>query len=124
MTTWACDKFAFPVQVATLAFSSSDVLSESLHIFTHDAFALKTGEEIQFVDSSTGNLRKYTIPKFSSIISNFPFVQFEDIAQLNPEVKIKIDNFYKEHTIHKNMQLDGRSDIYAYIPFLLYDFVG
>jgi hypothetical protein len=121
MTTWACDKFAFPVQVATLAFSSPDVLSESLHIFTHDAFALEIGEEIQFVDSSTGNLRKYTIPKFSSIVSNFPFVQFEDIAQLNPEVKIKIENFYKKHNIRKNMQLDGRSDIYAYIPFLLYD---
>ena len=121
MTTWACDKFSFPVQVATLAFSTADVISESLHIFTHDAFLLKTGEEIQFIDPSNGNLQKYKIPKFSSIISNFPFVQFEDIAQLNPEVKTRINAFYKTHNIPKNMQLDGRCDIYAYIPFLLFD---
>jgi hypothetical protein len=121
LTTWACDKFAFPVQVATLAFSTTDVISESLHIFTHDAFTLKTGEEIQFIDPSNGNLRKYKIPKFSSIISNFPFVQFEDIAQLNPEVKTKINDFYKKQNVPKNMQLDGRCDIYAYIPFLLFD---
>jgi hypothetical protein len=121
MTTWACDKFAFPVQVATLAFSSSDVISESLHIFTHDAFTLKIDEEIQFIDPSNGGLRKYKIPEFSSIISNFPFVQFEDIAQLNPEVKTKINDFYKKYNVDKNMQLDGRCDIYAYIPFLLFD---
>jgi hypothetical protein len=121
LTTWACDKFAFPVQVATLAFSSSDVITESLHIFTHDAFTLKINEEIQFIDPSNGNLRKYKIPKFSSIISNFPFVQFEDIAQLNPEVKTKINEFYKNRNVPKNMQLDGKCDIYAYIPFLLFD---
>ena len=121
MTTWACDKFAFPIQVATLAFSSSDVISESLHIFTHDAFSLEVGEEIKFVDPSNGNLNTYKIPTFSSIISNFPFVQFEDIAQLNSNVKSKIDNFYKNNNICKDMKLDGRSDIYAYIPFLLYD---
>ena len=121
MTTWACDKFSFPVQVATLAFSTADVMSESLHIFTHDAFLLKTGEEIQFIDPSNGNMRKYKMPKFSSIISNFPFVQFEDITQLNPEVKTKINTFYKTHNVPKNMQLDGRCDIYAYIPFLLFD---
>jgi hypothetical protein len=121
LTTWACDKFAFPVQVATLAFSSSDVITESLHIFTHDAFTLEINEEIQFIDPSNGNLRKYKIPKFSSIISNFPFVQFEDIAQLNPEVKTKINDFYKKQNVSKNMQLDGKCDIYAYIPFLLFD---
>jgi hypothetical protein len=121
LTTWACDKFAFPVQVATLAFSSSDVITESLHIFTHDAFTLKIGEEIQFIDPSNGTQRKYKIPKFSSIISNFPFVQFEDIAQLNPEVKTRINDFYKNQNISKNIRLDGKCDIYAYIPFLLYD---
>jgi len=121
MTTWACDKFAFPVQVATLTFSSVDIISESLHIFTHDAFTLKTGEDINFIDPSNGNFLQYKIPLFSSIISNFPFVQFEDIAQLNSEVKNKMANFYKQRKVNKNMQLDGRSDIYAYIPFLLYD---
>jgi len=121
MTTWACDKFSFPIQVATLAFSSSDVISESLHIFTHDAFSLKIGEEIKFIDPSNGDLKQYKIPVFSSIISNFPFVRFEDIIQLNPIVKTKITDFYKTHNIKKDMQLDGRSDIYAYIPFLLYD---
>jgi len=121
MTTWACDKFAFPIQVATLAFSSSDILSESLHIFTHDAFSLKVGEEIKFINPSNGALNTYEIPLFSSIISNFPFVQFEDISHLNSDVKLKINNFYKYHKINKDTQLDGRSDIYAYIPFLLYD---
>ena len=100
-----------------MAFSSSDVITESLHIFTHDAFTLKIDEEIQFIDPSNGSLRKYKIPKFSSIISNFPFVQFEDIAKL----KIKINDFYKNQNVPRDMQLDSKCDIYAYIPFLLFD---
>jgi len=121
MTTWGSDKFAFPIQIATLAISSPDIISESLRIFTHDAFLLKPGEDVKFVDPSDGSLKSYKIPVFSSIISNFPFVQFEDIEELNHLVKTKIEEFYKKYDVGENMRLEGRSDLYIYIPFVLYD---
>jgi hypothetical protein len=123
-TTWASDKFAFPIQVATLAISASEVITESLHIFTKDAFTLKVGDDITFTDPSNGQQKTYKLPQFSSIISNFPFVQFENIAELNPEVKVRINDFYKKYKVAKQDQLDSRCDIYAYIPFLLYELLN
>lgn len=120
-TTWACDKFAFPIQVATLAIASPEIMFEPLHIFTHDAFTLKVGEKISLINPSTGKRQEKTIPEFSAIISNFPFVQFEDIAELNPVVISKINNFYEKYNIPIEERLDGRSDLYSYIPFLLYE---
>jgi hypothetical protein len=124
MTTWASDKFAFPIQVATLAISASEVITESLHIFTKDAFTMKIGDDITFTDPSNGQQKTCTLPQFSSIISNFPFVQFEDIAELNPEVKVRINDFYTTYKVAKQDQLDSRCDIYAYIPFLLYELLN
>lgn len=120
-TTWACDKFAFPIQIATLAIATPEIMHEPLKIFTHDAFTLEQGEKIVLIDPTNGQSKENSIPKFSAIISNFPFVQFEDVAELNPIVTNKIDDFYRIHNISKKERMDGRSDLYAYIPFLLYD---
>lgn len=120
-TTWACDKFAFPLQVATLAIASPEIMFEPLHIFTHDAFTLKKGEKILLIDPTTGQKKERIVPLFSAIISNLPFVQFESIAELNPIVVTKMNDFYDTYKISSKEKLDGRSDLYTYIPFLLYD---
>lgn len=123
INTWGCDKFSFPVQVANLAMDISEILQEPLQIFTHDAFTLEVGEEIFFVDPKTGGAFPRKIPVFDSIISNFPFVAFEDYSQLNAIVSGKISNFYRDNNIDASDQLDGRSDLYFYIPFLLYPLI-
>lgn len=117
--TWGCDKFGFPVQVASLAISSIDVIEEPLHIFTHDAFSLYVDEEIKFVNPIDGKPTSARVPIFDSLISNLPFVKAEDIKELNPIVLQKIETFYTDNDIPSDEQLDGRSDLYFYIPFLL-----
>ncbi|MPL59586.1 hypothetical protein SDC9_05140 [bioreactor metagenome] len=117
--TWACDKFGFPVQVANLAVATPEVIAEAMQIFTHDAFDLFTGENIDFINPKNGEKESKELPKFGSIISNLPFVSFEDISILNPKVLSKIDEFYIKNNISDGEELDGRSDLYCYIPFLL-----
>ena len=119
--TWGSDKFAFPVQIATIAVSTPETMGEILRIFTHDAFELFTGKNIEFIDPSTGEPKTIALPKFSAIISNLPFVRFEDIETLNPSAKVKIDGFYSQYNIPERERLDGRSDLFSYIPFMLYD---
>ncbi|AQQ71900.1 Type I restriction-modification system methyltransferase subunit [Limihaloglobus sulfuriphilus] len=119
--TWGADKFAFPVQISTLAMLAPEAMNEILQIFTHDVFDLHSGKEIDFIDPSTGNNIKRHLPKFSAIISNLPFVRFEDIKKLNLSAKIKIKEFYDKYNIPTAEQLDGRSDLLAYIPFKVYD---
>jgi type I restriction-modification system DNA methylase subunit len=119
--TWGSDKFAFPVQIATLAVSTPEVMHETLRIFTHDAFDLYTGKAINFIDPSTGEIQKISIPKFDAIISNLPFVRFEDIKELNPSAQKRINDFYAKNNIPTSERLDSRSDLFAYVPFMLYD---
>ncbi len=117
--TWACDKFAFPVQVANLSVAIPEVISEPMQIFTHDAFDLYYGKDIEFINPKNGKIETKKLPIFSSIISNLPFVSFEDIEILNPAVFNKIKKYYEQYNIDKKYQLDGRSDLYCYIPFIL-----
>ena len=120
-TTWACDKFAFPVQVSTLMISSPEHMREPLRVFTHDALTLFVGERISFINPSNGENTEIGIPLFSTIISNLPFIQFEDIDELNQMVNHKIGDFYEKYSVNKKNRLDGRSDFYSYVPFILYD---
>ena len=118
-STWACDKFGFPVQIANLSVASPEIINESFQIFTHDAFKLFVGEDITFISPKDGKKISKKLPIFDSIISNLPFVAFEDISDLNPEVYTKIEQFYLEKSIVTDKKLDGRSDLYSYIPFIL-----
>ncbi|MFA5251490.1 MAG: N-6 DNA methylase [Phycisphaerae bacterium] len=120
-TTWACDKFAFPVQVSTLMISSPEHMMEPLRVFTHDALTLCGGDRISFINPSTGENAEIEIPRFSAIISNLPFIQFEDIDELNQLVNQKIKDFYEKYSVDKKIRLSGRSDFYSYVPFILYD---
>ncbi|MFA5422849.1 MAG: N-6 DNA methylase [Phycisphaerae bacterium] len=120
-STWACDKFAFPVQISTLMISSPENMKEPLRVFTHDALTLSPGEKISFINPSNGEKQNIEIPRFSAIISNLPFIQFEDIEELNRLVNQKIADFYNSHSVERECRLDGRSDFYAYVPFILYD---
>ena len=121
--TWACDKFAFPVQIATLVVASSAITNEAIQIFTHDTLKLFIDEPINFINPKDGSQITKKIPKFDSIISNLPFVQFADIKELNPEIYTKIQEFYKAHNIKRKDQLGGRSDLYCFLPFILLQFL-
>src|SRR5208337_374452 len=51
--TWASDKYAFPLQLCSIALSDPLGLGEVVQMFRHDAFALETGQSVPFNDPNT-----------------------------------------------------------------------
>ncbi|MCB9044679.1 MAG: SAM-dependent DNA methyltransferase [Chitinophagales bacterium] len=117
-TTWASDKYAFPLQLATLLLSRPANYGQILRIFREDVTDLEIGRQISFINPGDGSIVELELPQFNYIVSNLPFVQQEDLKVLNPNVK-SINEWIIEQT-GENVELSGKSDLYAYIPFYLH----
>lgn len=118
-TTWASDKFSFPVQMATLAMTMPENMGEIMKVFCEDVIELTAGISIQLFHPKDGSMINELLPNFGAIISNLPFVQQEDLEVLNPKV-IAMTNKKISQLLGLNLSLDGRSDLYAYLPFALW----
>lgn len=114
-TLWGSDKFSLPLQMAMFNFVNPEVLGYLIQMFKEDAINLFTNKVINFNEPFGGKKVNRKLPKFGYIISNLPFVQYEDIEDLNPNIK-KVNNFINKK-LGNNFLLDGRSDLYAYLPF-------
>ena len=117
-TVWASDKFAFPLQAATLSLSRPEHMDELLHVFQKDVVDLEIGSDLVFRDPSSGAEIRKPLPAVDCIVSNLPFVQFEDVEEANPtigRINERIDALAGEE-----VRLPGRSDLYAYLPFHLW----
>lgn len=115
-TTWASDKFAYPLQLATLALSEPEAMGDVVHVFRSDVTELSVGRQIAFIDPHDGSGIQEGLPTFGGIASNLPFVRFEDLAIANPGIA----HTAEVSAAHAGVALPGRSDLYAYIPFLLW----
>jgi len=115
---WASDKFSLPLQIATLALSNPRDIGQLLHVFKKDVIELKPGLEIDFYDPNNGHKTSKPLPVFDYIVSNLPFVQFEDWHKLNPEIDL-INSKIKNLT-GKNIEIPSKSDLYTYLPFYLW----
>jgi len=120
-TIWASDKFTFPLQLAMLSMTRPEQIGELIKIFKKDVIDLPSINDISFNDPNSGELLKIPFPKFSYILSNLPFVQQEDINKLNDKIKIEINDKIKTLTKNDGLELDGKSDLYAYIPFAFWE---
>ena len=118
-TIWASDKMAFPLQLATIALLKPDSIGNIMQIFQKDVVDLKIRDIINLSDPYTGDNVQRTIPAFDYIISNLPFVQFEDIEGTNSKVK-EINEIIEELT-EENYSLQNKSDLSYYIVFHLYN---
>ncbi|WCL58328.1 N-6 DNA methylase [Bacillus safensis] len=118
-STWASDKFTFPIQMATLALASPENTGEIIHIFREDATQLSPNLAVNLYDPFDGSIISATIPKFKNIVSNLPFVQQEDLKTLNPTIINDINKTISK-IANEDLMLDSRSDLYAYIPFSLW----
>lgn len=119
-TVWASDKFSLPLRIATLNLTQTDNIGEILRIFKEDALELRSGKNIMLHDPFDGSAINEQLPAFSYIASNLPFVQQEDVSKLNKNIDSineRITTLTKEPTL----KLDSRSDLYAYIPFSLWN---
>ncbi|MFZ5989726.1 MAG: N-6 DNA methylase [Bacillota bacterium] len=117
--TWAGDKFDFQVQMATLAMTIPENMGEIIRVFCEDASRLKSGQTVKLHHPEDGREVHEPLPEFGCIVSNLPFVQQEDLKHLNPGLANAINSKIKDITGEK-VSLEGRSDLYAYLPFALW----
>lgn len=118
---WASDKYSFPIQLSTLTLTKPENIGRVLKVFKSDVIDIVTGEELSFKNPNDGSEITIPIPQFKYVVSNLPFIQQESIKILNPE--IHQINQWIEGNSECNLVLDGRSDIYAYIPFYLWEMI-
>ncbi len=107
--TWASDKFAFPLQLCSIALSDPKGMRKVVQTFQRDALTLTAGQRINFIDPESGTHVTRSLPLMHAVISNLPFVRFEDIQQLNPL------------SDELRQVLSPTSDLYAYLIVKLGD---
>ncbi len=114
-SVWGSEKFAFPLQLSALAMADPLAMGEVVQVFPHDAFGLQIGQVVVFTNPSTGVREKRVLPAFHAIVSNLPFVRFEDSLTLNPSLhQFKLD----EHACLSIHGL-GKADLYAFLTLKL-----
>lgn len=113
---WAGDKFRYPLQFAMLALTSPENMRQQINIYKGDVFNLLPEEKILIHDANSNNILSVDCGKYDAIISNLPFVQQENLLELNSTA---IEFINKTNTI-----FNGRSDLYAYIALKLDDILS
>lgn len=113
---WAGDKFRYPLQFAMLALTSPENMGRQINIYKSDVFNLLPETEISIHDANSNNILSIECGKYDSIISNLPFVQQENLLELNSTA---VEFINKTNSI-----FNGRSDLYAYISLKLDDILS
>jgi hypothetical protein len=117
---FASDKVAYPLQMATLALTEFEHIGEIIRIFKSGCEDLSLGSTIEFRDPNSGRPVPLKYTGADCFVSNFPFIRQEHIGTLNPTLREKANNIISRH-LGKKYALPGKSDLYAYLPFLLWD---
>lgn len=121
-TTWASDKYAYPLQIANIALTSIETLNMPLNLFENNVFSAYVGQKIEIKSPVDGSNIERVLPEFDAIISNLPFVEYNQVAD---DEKENIKKIHEE--IVRNTGIDftlGKADIYFYIPFKLHEMLG
>ena len=117
-TTWASDKFSFPLQLTTMSIASPENMGLVMNIFQKDLLDLKLEEKIKFQDPLTGDIITKEFPKIQCFISNLPFVKQEEIDNLFPDID-EINQFLSA-TLGKDVSISGKSDLYVFLIFYIW----
>lgn len=117
-TTWASDRFAFPVRLATLAVADPALMGIPLQVFASDVLDLAVGRIVALTDPETGRPLERALPAMGAVVSNLPFVRFEDFRETNPRAG-ELPGFIAKH-VPGSMSGAARADLYAFLPFALW----
>ena len=117
-TTWASDKFSFPLQLTTMSIASPENIGLIMNIFKSDLMDLKINAKIDFKDPLTGEIVTKEFPKINSFVSNLPFVNQQEIKNLFPSIN-EINQFLTALT-GRNVSLGGKSDLYVFLIFYIW----
>lgn len=112
-TVWGSDKFAFPLQLCSIALSDPLGMGEVIQVFREDAFNLQPGSAVTFTDPNTGGNIVRFFPAAHSIVSNLPFVRFEDKEKINPLINTAQQALAKYGG--DKSTLSAKADLYAHL---------
>jgi hypothetical protein len=116
-TTWAADKFSFPLQVTNISLTTPESINIPCRIIQKNVFALETGSIEEIVNPKNGEHLRIPLPAFDAIVSNLPFIDFNTIQREDAELMELIKEQVKNDT---GITLSERNDTYSYIPFSLW----
>ena len=116
-TTWGSDCNSFPLQMATIALTSSESVNIPLVVFKENVFDIAEGNSITITNPANGEPITYPVEKFDYILSNLPFVDFNTAQQEYQATYDDITNTIREKT---GISLSGKSDMYCYILLYLW----
>ena len=119
---WASDKHSFPIQLSTLSMANPSNIGRIINIFKADVINLEEGKIIEFRDPNNGQIVQKELPEIDYVVSNLPFIKSKEMKILNPEI-VAINDWIHEQT-DTALTLSGKSDIFAYIPFYLYQILS
>lgn len=116
---WGNDISHFPalLSVITLYKQCIGDVCNFPRVLRKDFFNLCPEEEVQFPDNKDINIRNsIPIPKFDAIVSNFPFIQQEDIPNelLSEKFYREFGNSQEAFLVDSLFKIDMRSDYYVY----------
>ena len=119
---WGNDVSHFPAILSVINLYKQDVkqIGNFPRIIRDDFFQLRVGRKIDFPDSN--NYKKHMgveIPSFDAIVSNFPFIQQEDIPNndLIALFQKEFGNTQKAFLRGNNFKINERSDYFAYCVY-------
>lgn len=119
---WASDKHSFPIQLSTLSMAKPSNIGRIINVFSSDVIDLNIGDTLEFQDPNSGEIVEKEFPIVDYVVSNLPFIKSKEMKVLNPNI-VDINDWIKEEA-ETTETLSGKSDIFAYIPFYLHQFLS
>ncbi len=119
---WASDKHSFPIQLSTLSMAKPSNIGRIINVFGSDVIELNQGNTIEFRNPNNGELVEKEFPTVDYVVSNLPFIKSKEMKVLNPHI-VDINDWIKKEA-ETTETLSGKSDIFAYIPFYLHQFLS
>lgn len=116
-TTWASDKYAYPLQVSNIALTSFESINIPVNLFQADAFELSPGKDIVIKNPADGCDIHLQYPVLDAVVSNLPFVKANLIAK---DEKEHIADIRKEIKDKTGIVISGKADLYIYFPFKIH----
>lgn len=108
-TTYASDKFSFPLQVSNIAMTDPKAINLPSLLFQKNAFELEPNDKIMVTNPQNGELTEYELPLWGNIVSNLPFVAFDQDGREEGEFIPRIIETVKTDT---KIKLSRKGDLY------------
>ncbi len=116
-STWASDKFSFPLQVTNISLTTPESINIPCRIIQKNVFSLEENSIEEIVNPENGEILHLEVPLFNAIVSNLPFVDFNTLQREDAKYMITIKEQVNAHT---GIELSERNDTYVYIAFSLW----